>query len=358
MSFCGECGNKTTAESIFCQACGTKVDDSIIIDDTSNEIDTLNEIKGSNTSSKEVFNDPKPEIKTNFGSRLTSIPSKIEPLAKFIRGYSYVLMLIYAATSIVLISSIIHIIVNIGVIAVIFNFVRYLESNFEKSKKYFNGLFAIMIYQIFDSLSIESDLSLTVNFLNYIFGGFFIFLIFFLIPVIIVSILNSKHLEQNTLSLVDVPNNKSSVDKITKIPNYDQLVEMKLLKKLHKTNLLNILQGFHYLIILSIFGFGGLISFIFWIFGDESVAFLTIIFTVVLAFIMLWFIKGLNQYNKMARLFYSVVIAGELLFGLFWIYEISGFFDGFITLIGIIIMPIFQIYTLYYHKPTSDYFEL
>jgi len=352
MSFCGECGNKTTAESIFCQACGTKVDYSIIIDDTSNEIDTQNEIKGSNTSSKQVLNYSQPEIKTNFGSRLTSIPSKIETLAKYIKGYSYVLMVLYAATSIVLISSIFYILVNIGVIAVIFNFVRYLESNFEKSKKYFNGLFAIMIYQIFDSLSIESDLSLTVNFLNYIFGGFFIFLIFFLIPVIIVSILNSKHLEQNTLSLVDVPNNKSSADKIAKIPNYDQLVEMKSMKKLQKTNTLNIVQMINYLIILGIFGFGGIIVLLLWAFGADDIIFPTIIITAMSIFIMLWFIKGLNQYKKEVRLFYSLLIAVEFLFGLFWIYDIS---DGFSILL---LIPVFQIYTLFIHKPTSDYFEL
>ena len=353
MSFCGECGNKITPESTFCQECGTKVDNSIIIDDISNEIDTQNEIEEPNTSSKQVFNDPQPEPKTNFVSELSSLPSKIESLSKFIKGYSYVLMLIYAATSIVLISSIIHIIVNIGVIAVIFNFVRYLESNFEKSKKYFNGLFAIMIYQIFDSLSIESDLSLTVNFLNYIFGGFFIFLIFFLIPVIIVSILNSKHLEQNTLSLVDVPNNKSSVDKITKIPNYDQLVEMKSMKKLQKTNTLNIVQMINYLIILGIFGFGGIIVLLLWAFGGDEIIFPTIIITAVSIFIMLWFIKGLDQYKKEVRFFYSVFIAIEFLFGLFWIYEISESFS-----ILFIIPPLFQIYTLYIHKPTSDYFEL
>jgi len=218
MSFCGECGNKITLESTFCQECGTKVDNSIIIDDISNEINTQNEIEEPNTSSKQVFNDPQPVSKTNFGSELSSIPSKIDPLTKYIKGYSYVLMLLHAATSVLLVSSIIHILVNIGVIAVIFNFVRYLNSNFAKSKKYFNGLFVIMIYQIFDSLSIESELSLTIDFLSYFFGGFFTFIVFFLIPVIIVSIVNSKQLEHNDLSSVDelkiVENNLTSLPEI------------------------------------------------------------------------------------------------------------------------------------------------
>ena len=126
VSFCGECGNKINPESTFCQECGTKIDNSIIINDISNEIDPQNKIEEPDTSSKQVLNYSQPESKINFGSELSSIPSKIESLAKFIKGYSYVLMLIYAATSIVLISSIIHILVNIGVIAVIFNFVRYL----------------------------------------------------------------------------------------------------------------------------------------------------------------------------------------------------------------------------------------
>ena len=355
MSFCGECGNKITPESTFCQECGTKVDNSIIIDDISNEIDTQNEIEEPDTSSKQVLNYSQLESKTNFGSELSSIPSKIESLAKYVKGYSYVLMLIYAATSIVLISSIIHIIVNIGVIAVIFNFVRYLESNFEKSKKYFNGLFAIMIYQIFDSLSIESDLSLTVNFLNYSFGGFFIFLIFFLIPVIIVSILNSKHLEQNTLSLVDVPNNNNkSIDKITKIPNYDQLVELKSMKKLQKTNPLKIVQIINYLLILGIFGFGGLIVFLLWAFGGGDFVFPTIMITAMLIFIMLWLIKGLDQYKKEVRLFYSVFVVIEILNWLFWIYEID---DDIFSMLFIFV-PLFQIYTLFIHKPTVDYFQL
>ena len=354
MSFCGECGNKITPESTFCQECGTKVDNSIIIDDISNEIDTQNEIEEPDTSSKQVLNYSQLESKTNFGSELSSIPSKIESLAKYVKGYSYVLMLIYAATSIVLISSIIHIIVNIGVIAVIFNFVRYLESNFEKSKKYFNGLFAIMIYQIFDSLSIESDLSLTVNFLSYFFGGFFTFIVFFLIPVIIVSILNSKHLEQNTLSLVDVPNNNNkSIDKITKIPNYDQLVELKSMKKLQKTNPLKIVQIINYLLILGIFGFGGLIVLLLWAFGGGGI-FTTIMITAMLIFIMLWLIKGLDQYKKGVRLFYSVFVVIEILNWLFWIYEID---DDIFSMLFIFV-PLFQIYTLFIHKPTSDYFQL
>ena len=244
------------------------------------------------------------------------------------------------------------ILVNIGIIAIIYNFVKNLEQNFEKSKKYFNGLFAIMIYQIFDSLSIESDLSLTVSFVNYRYGGFFIFLIFFLIPVIIVSILNSKHLEQNTLSLVDVPNNKSSVDKITNIPNYDQLVELKSMKKLHRTNTLNIVQLINQFIIIGIIGFGGIIVLFLLIFGGFEEAIPVILISAMLIFIMLWFIKGLNQYKKEVRLFYSVFIALEFLFGLFWIYEIS---DDFLILL---IIPVFQIYTLFIHKPTSDYFEL
>ena len=129
-----------------------------------------------------------------------------------------------------------------------------------------------------------------------------------------------------------------------KLPN---TIPLKIVQIINYLNVIGIL--FTTILWLSVFEFFGV---------PIAGWFFTIIATIILLLIMRYFIRGLNRYDNQTKNIYLIIPVIEVFIIIFLI--IDGLnFNFIVALLAAValVLPIFQIYALVYHKPTSDYFK-
>ena len=129
-----------------------------------------------------------------------------------------------------------------------------------------------------------------------------------------------------------------------KLPN---TIPLKIVQIINYLNVIGIL--FTTILWLSVFEFFGV---------GWAGYFFTIIATIILLLIMRYFIRGLNRYDNQTKNIYLIIPVIEVFIIIFLI--IDGLnFNFIVALLAAValVLPIFQIYALLYHKPTSDYFK-
>ena len=130
--------------------------------------------------------------------------------------------------------------------------------------------------------------------------------------------------------------------------------------KLPNTIPLTIVQIINYLNIIGILFTTILWLSVFEFFGvGWTWSFFIIIATIILLLIMRYFIRGLNRYDNQTKNIYLIIPVIEVFIIIFLIIDGLNFNPIFLTLLTAValVLPIFQIYALVYHKPTSDYFK-
>ncbi len=125
-----------------------------------------------------------------------------------------------------------------------------------------------------------------------------------------------------------------------KLPN---TIPLKIVQIINYLNVIGIL--FTTILWLSVFEFFGV---------GWAWSFFTIIATIILLLIMRYFIRGLNRYDNQTKNIYLIIPVIEVFIIIFLIIDS---FDFKIYYPIPLVLPIFQIYALVYHKPTSDNFK-